>query len=141
MARYWCLRRSRYSDAASAANATIAPAVPPMKSLIQLVILGWFFCVALGRANYPVQELMLFPGYFPPFFLLGWPERGNHLFARQGRIQGAAPKTAHSHTRPLPGSGTTRAYQPREIRTHWNLGLFILSHTSRTHLSRMNIAA
>jgi len=51
------------------------------------------------------------------FIVYGWLERGAHLFARGGAFNEPLWKVAHSHTRPVLGSGLLRAYQPREM-TH-----------------------
>ena len=65
---------------------------------------------------------------------LGWPERGNHLFARRGAFKGPL-RSLPIHTPDRSWSVGSRAYQPREILTRLNLGLFILSHTQRNYPS------
>ena len=97
---------------------TLAPRDPPMKSLVLLVILGWFFRVAFKPHQlfcgvaYAFCSVLHFS-----FIVYGWLERGTHLFARCGAFNEPLWKVAHSHTRPLFGSGSLRAYQPREM-TH-----------------------
>ena len=73
-----------------------------MKSLIRHVILGWFFCVAFRPRQIPRLGSLCFSSVFSST-LLGWPERGNHLFARRGAFKGPLQKFAHSHTRPMLG--------------------------------------
>ena len=93
----------------------LAPLDPPMKSLVLLVILWWFFRVAF-------KPHQLFCGVAYAFcsvlhfisIVYGWLERGTHLFARCGAFNEPLWKVAHSHTRPLLGSGSFRAYQPQE---------------------------
>ena len=64
------------------------------------------------------QDVYAFALFFHFIFILdGWLERGTHLFARFGAFNEPLWKVAHSHTRPLLGSGSFRAYQPREM-TH-----------------------
>ena len=53
---------------------------------------------------------------FRTSILYGSLERGTHLFAL-GAFNEPLWKVAHSHTRPLLGSGSLRAYQRREL-TH-----------------------
>ena len=48
---------------------------------------------------------------------LGWLERGNHLFARQERIQGAAPEVCPFTHPTETWSVGLRAYQPRRTYT------------------------
>ena len=77
-------------------------------------------------------EVYPFLRSFPPFF--GWPERGNHLFARRGAFKGPLRRLP-IHTPDRFRSYGSRAYQPREILTRQNLGLFILSHTKISYLT------
>ena len=55
----------------------------------------------------------LVPGFISIRY--SWLERGTHLFTRYGAFNEPLRKGAHSHTRPLLGSGYLRAYQPREM--------------------------
>jgi hypothetical protein len=63
---------------------------------------------------------LCFCSIFSSIFL-GWPERGNHLFARRGAFNEPLLKFAHSHTRPnmvsgpsgLPTTRNTHTLEPR----------------------------
>jgi hypothetical protein len=82
------------------------------------VILGWFFREAFKPHGLFRQDVYAFCSVFHFISILdGWLERGTHLFARFGAFNEPLWKVAHSHTRPLLGSGSLRAYQPREM-TH-----------------------
>ena len=97
---------------------TPAPRDPPMKSLVLHVVLGWFFREAFKPHGLFRQDVYAFCSVFHFISILdGWLERGTHLFARFGAFNEPLRKVAHSHTRPLFGSGSLRAYQPREM-TH-----------------------
>jgi hypothetical protein len=68
-----------------------------------------------------LSRSLSFSSIFSSIFL-GWPERGNHLFARPSAFKGPLLKTAHSHTRPISvmwfsGLPTTRNTRTLELRT------------------------